>query len=325
MTSSKDLFAIAFIPKAPAILSLASSIFVVTDILRHPHVKKYLCIRILFWLNVSTSIVACSHFSGTWALPRGEPGAIGAIGNDLTCNLQSSLLTIFGYGGGYYYAAFSIACYYTIKNDFRDKFPSYAERLVHFICIGTPLSLAIICIPRKYNNPAGPWCWIDSIPASCEYDEDVECIVRIPLYFRTLLLFFAILPSSITLAMLVIIYRKVKTDEIRELPRTNTNKQKSRLVIVQIVLFILSYGISYLILSLTRFLQWINGEIHIPLFGMSIFLVASQGFFNMICFVLFKNVAKTPMPSISLPHVSAQVIEDIPVARVSFAMEESTN
>jgi len=294
-----QLFAIGFVPKAPALLSLCSSGYVVLEILRSQERRSRLYHRIVLWMNISTSIMAGCHFVGTWAMPHGTPGSMGALGNDITCKIQGALLTCPGFSVTAYYASLSVISYVAVKNDFKDKHNKNIEPVIHFISVGIPFILALIGLKYNYFNPAGAWCWVDHLPSGCDHDPNVECIHRVDGFYKILLISCMYSLTILTLVMMILIYCKIRKEEKStedsysgEDRRSHEHQKKSKIVLLQISLYCLSYVLTYILIFLVRMMQWTTGKFNITLYSAAIFLVASQGFLNMIVYILLRNSAK---------------------------------
>ena len=243
-----------------------------------------------------------------------------AHGNEFTCNLQGFFLT-FGMSSSLYYCAFAILCYISVQSDFQRLFSKQEEYLIHAFCSGCPFILAVIGLQGKYLAPAGPWCFVDSSPVGCEASPDVDCITQVPTYYRSLLLLFSTLCLLTTTTILIVLYCRVRNDEKLENDRNTAIYRKSRVIILQGMLFVLTYGTSYFLLTIARLYQWIYGEMLIPVLGMAIFLTSSQGFFNMVLYAIFKHAAKPLTTTPTLQITEAEVIEDVPVATVLYVEE----
>ena len=291
-----QLFALAFVPKAPALLSLVSSGYVILEILRFPERRTRLYHRIVLCMNISQGFMACSHFVGTWAIPSGTPGVVGAVGNDITCKIQGALLTCPGFSVSCYYTSLSIISYIAVKNDFQEKHHKHLEPMIHLFSIGVPLILTVIGLKKNFFNPAGSWCWVDSYPSGCEKDLEVDCVHQVESYYRILLVAFMYTLSILTLTMITLIYRKIKRDEksieSSSDPQDRGRPKKSRIVFVQISLYVLSYVITYILIFISRVIQWTTGKLSVPIFSVAIFLVALQGFLNMIVYIMLRNSAR---------------------------------
>lgn len=299
MPPNLQLFAIGFVPKAPALLSLCSSGYVVCEILRSKERRSRLYHRIVLWMNVATSIMAGCHFVGTWAMPYGTPGSMGALGNDLTCKIQGALLTCPGFSVTAYYASLSVISYVAVKNDFKDRHHRHIEPLIHFISVGIPFILALIGLRYNYFNPAGAWCWVDHLPSGCDHDPNVECIHQVESFYKILLIAAMYSLTILTLVMMILIYIKIRKDESSVESsnqgadeRNHDHQKKSKIVLLQISLYVLSYVFTYVLIMMSRMIQWATGELNIALYSAAIFLVASQGFFNMIVYIMLRNSAK---------------------------------
>lgn len=292
-----DLFIISYVPKVPALLSFVSACSIVREILFCPLKRSNFYYRLLLCLNICSSIVSCCHFVGTWALPKYTSVAFSAIGNDLSCKIQGSLLTIFGYALQSYYAALTVTSYVAVLKNFKSKIFKHAELFIHLFSFIPPIIFTIIAIQNNYFNPSTAWCWVDSNPSDCARDPNVECVVEVNDDFIYILIGAGYINSATSVLMMILLYRKIKKDErsSEDLYQGNRDATKPKIMLVQVCLYILSYSSSYIIVFISRVMQWRTGSLYVPLYGAAIFLVALQGFFGMLAYALVKS----SFPSIS--------------------------
>merc|ERR1719203_1061456 len=152
-------------------------------------------------MNISNSLMSCCHFVGTWAIPYGTPGVVGAFGTEITCKFQGALLS-FGFSVPYYYTSLSVISYIAIRNDFDEKKYEKIEPIIHIVVLGIPSAISIVGLKDNFFHPAGPWCWVDSFPSGCEGNPEVECIYPVAAYYRQLLLLTMVFFSILTIMMM---------------------------------------------------------------------------------------------------------------------------
>jgi len=291
-----ELFIIGLVPKAPAFISFISSCYVMYEIIFSPARRSVIHYRLLLSMNLCTGIVACCQFVGTWAIPRGTPFSYNAIGNETSCNLQGSLLSICGLAIQHYYASLAVISYVSVMKSFKGKFNMKVEPFIHLWSLLYPIVLAAIALQNEYVNPAGAWCWIDSNPSGCGSDVNVDCIHEVNGIYIHILTGTLYILTTLTVIMMILIYRKIRFDEKHnEQDDENREEQqkKSKVLLIQIALYIFSYGGSYITIFIVRLIQWKTGVLNIPLYGAGIFLVSSQGFFNLIVYILLKSIVSS--------------------------------
>jgi len=63
---------LAIIPKIPAVLSIAGSIYIVQNVLRHKDKRKSIYNRLMLGISISDILASHAYFLGTWLIPRGS-------------------------------------------------------------------------------------------------------------------------------------------------------------------------------------------------------------------------------------------------------------
>jgi len=63
---------LAITPKIPALLSMAGSIYIVQNVLRHKEKRRSIYNRLMLGISISDILASHSYFLGTWLVPRGS-------------------------------------------------------------------------------------------------------------------------------------------------------------------------------------------------------------------------------------------------------------
>ena len=101
----------------------------------------------------------------------------GAIGNDVTCDIQGFFVSA-GFCGTFLYSL-SLTVYFllVVKYDMPEaKIKKYVEPFLHAVPIVYSLVAAISLYATNNYNDVGTGCWIESDPLNCEDDPEVECL-----------------------------------------------------------------------------------------------------------------------------------------------------
>lgn len=232
-------------------------------------------------------------------MPKGTPGALGALGNDVTCKIQATLLTCPGLSVLFYYTSLSILSYIAVKNDFDESKYKKLEVLIHIVCLGCPFTLAGVGLKNNYFNPAGPWCWVDSFPPGCEAIDGLDCIYQVDSFYRTIITVFTFGLILCMLLMMILIYCKIRSWEKGILNAAKEDgielefrRQKSKVVLLQLSLYFLSYFLAFIVIICARIQQWVRGSFDVSLVTAGFFFSPLQGFFNMIVYLFLRNSAR---------------------------------
>lgn len=303
MDYNKQL-ALAFAPKPPALLSVLSSSYVITEIVRSPTKMGKMFHRLVLAMNICNIVVAATFFAGTWAIPKGTPYALGASGSRTTCTAQALLIN-FGLTVPTYYIALAIVSIMAIKHDFKEEKYKYIEPLIHATAFGWVIIMCTIGLTTNSFHPAGAICWINSYPPGCESTSAYKCKHYVPSYYRAMAAGWTIACFIIGPLLMVRVYftlrergnkmRQSATNEGQEV-MAKFHEQRSKIVAMQGSLYVLALILTYIFSMISRMIEWKTGSIHFETLILGIICNALQGFWNMIVYVLLRNSAKTAFP-----------------------------
>ena len=162
-------------PSITGCISSFASISLIVSILRSNQKLSTVYRRLIFCLSAFDVIQSISQGMSSLPMPTGT--VWGAIGNDVTCDIQGFLIAT-GFCGTVLYSL-SLTVYFllVVKYDMSEaKIKKYAEPFLHAVPIVYSLIGAISMYGTNNYNSAGPVCWIAPEPLNCENDPEVECL-----------------------------------------------------------------------------------------------------------------------------------------------------
>jgi hypothetical protein len=175
MLTQSQLISIILAPIVTGCISFIASLTLITTILRSNLKLSTVYRRLIFGISVADLVQSISQATSSAPMPAGS--VWGAIGNDLTCELQG-FFTILGAIGAMLYSL-SLCIYFLLVVKFEMselKIKTRVEPFLHAF----PILYALVCAIYTYANqnfaPAGTNCWINDNPPNCEADPDVDCI-----------------------------------------------------------------------------------------------------------------------------------------------------
>ena len=176
--SSLNKAEIASLIVAPSItgcISSLASMTLIVSILRSELKLSTVYRRLIFFLSAFDIIFSLSHLLSSLPMPAGT--VWGAIGNDITCDMQGFFAT-FGLCCTVLYSL-SLTVYFLLVVKFKmseAKIKKRAEPFLHAVPIVYSLAVSIYaCVTNNFNS-AGTLCWIAPEPPNCENDPEVECL-----------------------------------------------------------------------------------------------------------------------------------------------------
>lgn len=227
MTRSYEI-ALFILQKVSCSLSVAGSLMIISQVTRSSFNRSKPQQRLVLGLSisdVSTSLV----WIFTPLLMPSESGAVWAIGNQTTCNIQGFIVTLFNASAILYMCALQLQYLLTIKYGWTESRIRTVEPYMHGVpwCLG--LAAAITQLSLKLFNPADWDCWIAPFPSDCTSSHQVkkggtgltetDCIRGDNAEIYRWSFFFAPLWVAITfcIIVLVLIYKTVWESERRSL------------------------------------------------------------------------------------------------------------
>jgi hypothetical protein len=107
-----------------------------------------------------------------------DPGRWGALGNDASAIIFSSILLFGMIGSQFYNVGLSIYYLFLIKYNYKDKkFRKKVEPFIHFAILFWALGTVMVVLATGSFNPGqfGEY-WITPSPTDCKIDENVDCL-----------------------------------------------------------------------------------------------------------------------------------------------------
>ena len=211
---------LSYVPKAPALLSIMASAFIIQDILKNELKRRKTTNQIMIGLSVADIGYALAHFIGTWAVVKGQVwGSMGTIG---TCEAQGYLHLGFFHIGSFYNAALAIT--YVLMVRFGWKEDSFRRYKITHVLLVVPVILgnvvAIPNFPRENFNYTGQWlCSGGPWPVGCD-DDQVPCLrgeSMADMFSNTecfvMCFWLAVICATIIFISMLILYRTVLANE----------------------------------------------------------------------------------------------------------------
>ncbi|GBG28166.1 Cyclic AMP receptor 4 [Hondaea fermentalgiana] len=292
--------AIAFTPKATAMLSLVGSVSILGSITRRlqrgEESRQYH--RILLMMSMFDFIGSAWFFASTWPMPSDTKNVYGAIGTVGSCTTQGFFLQ-FNLAVPFYYTFLSVNYVLSIKYEWREHQLRKIEPYMHAAAILFPLATATAAIPLDLYNAAGMWCWIakypltctstqyatTELPASCERGNNAA-IYQWSFFYAPL---WALM--IVALVAMFMVYRHVWRQEkriSRFIDATRSGRasfKKSKLVAVQGGLYVACFYLTWIFGTINRLYQTGTGKSNFALTFLHSLFVPLQGFLNFFVYI----------------------------------------
>ena len=168
---------VLIIVRIAGILTLLGAGYIIQDILKDADRRQRTKNRIISVMSSCDFLNALVHaIIAPFLVPK-DSGIPGAVGNQLTCDIQGFLAFSSGFGSGMYNVCLAICYLLMIRYDYSDeqlrKFEPY------FLCVPITISflVAITGLPFGIFNFEGTYtCFISPSPLDCDKPESpVEC------------------------------------------------------------------------------------------------------------------------------------------------------
>lgn len=175
-TTASQLRAIAIVPMVSGSISFISSIILIYIILRSHLKLSTVYHRITFVLSCCDLFQSISHALSCVPAPKGTPGALYALGNQLSCDIQGFFYVFGSLSLMFYFCGLTGYFNLAIKLEIsEERIQKYFEPAVHAISLVYALFGAIYVLASDGYYTTGNICWIAPRPFRCEYNEDVDC------------------------------------------------------------------------------------------------------------------------------------------------------
>lgn len=170
--SSRQMQALAIVPKVSSLLSFLSSAYVIYDVVRMYCTKRKnlrLFHSIRFGMSVCDSMASAAWFFTTWPIPSAVLPVYGARGTQGTCAAQG-FFTQFSIATVFYSGFLALYHLLVIKfgwTEWRLK-KARLGPIVHAVSLTFGLGTSTVCLALGLLNPIGWDCWISAVPLGCQ-------------------------------------------------------------------------------------------------------------------------------------------------------------
>ncbi len=252
--------AMAFVPKAPALLSFISSICAIVFFIRHPEKRGKMYHRIVFTMSLYGALMSIMFMIGTAAFPVDTLNAYGASGTVASCVTQG-LIAQFCHTIPLYYSSLSIYCYLAVRANFQEKKIVWIEKWIHGVINIFVFTSGITLAATNSLNPSGPICFIEPYPPNCGSDTN-PCERSNPKQSEMLSLFLSAIPTYsgllIAITMMIATYRaQLRKEDLNKLQRRKqlfetARRKKSKIIAIQASLYVMAFFVCFIMPVITR-------------------------------------------------------------------------
>ena len=315
--------ALFVLQKISCFLSAIGSLMIISQVTRSAFNRSKPQQRLILGLSISDLCTSIIWILTPLFMPV-DSGAVGAIGNQTTCNIQGFIVTL-NASAVLYMCALQLQYLLTIKYGWSETRIRGVERYMHGVpwCLG--LAAAITQLSLKLFNPADWDCWIAPYPSDCISSHEVKkggteltetnCIRGDNAEIYRWSFFFAPLWMAIVFCIvaMIMIYKSVRDNERQSLRHSSrrynemsnssrassseTNGQQQQEIKIknsmlvrtqkvksQCFLYAGAFFIVWTFPTLARLIQLLGGTIHPIISVLAGTFIGSQGFFNALIY-----------------------------------------
>lgn len=170
-----QISSLIIVPSITGCISSIASTTLIVSIFRSNQKLSTVYRRLVFALSVFDILQSIPQIFSSLPMPTGS--IWGAIGNDITCDLQGFFATI-GFCGAVLYSL-SLTIYFLLVVKFNmseAKIKKNVEPFLHVVPIAYGVTFATFTYVTNNYNSIGTLCWIAPEPLNCEDDPEVECL-----------------------------------------------------------------------------------------------------------------------------------------------------
>lgn len=161
-------------PMITGSISFVSSLTIIVMILKSNLKLTTVYRRLIFGISVFDLIQSLSQALSSVPMPAGS--WVGAMGNDVTCDLQGLMASIGSNGSLLYSMSLSIYFLAMIRNQTTERMiREKLERRLHAVPILFVIVASAALLATNSFNPKGSICTTALEPMYCEFDPDIEC------------------------------------------------------------------------------------------------------------------------------------------------------
>jgi len=194
--------ALVILPKIMAFLSFFGSLYIFVTTVRTKKKDSSTYTRLIGGMSFTDLFTSISYLLGTLPVPA-ESRIDGAIGTEITCNVQAFFLQT---GLIIPFYNFFLAIYYllVVVYGWRDSQINKVEPYMHAIAILAGFGTSIACIVLDIFHESNLWCWIAS-----EFD-----IYRMAFFLCSVMGMYGRCYNCHSLVMQVSVYDREKSQEV---------------------------------------------------------------------------------------------------------------
>ena len=164
--------ALFVLQKVSCLVSLTGSLMIVSQITRSEFNRSKPQQRLILGLSISDCCTSLIWILTPLFMPT-YSGAMWAIGNQTTCNIQGFIVTLFNASAILYMCTLQLQYLLTIRYGWSEgRIRREAEIYMHAFPWALGLAAAITQLALKLFNPADWDCWIAPFPADCTSSHD---------------------------------------------------------------------------------------------------------------------------------------------------------
>jgi hypothetical protein len=287
---------IALTPKFGACLSIPCSIFLIYEVYCDHKTRGSTPIqRALVGMSVVDLLSSSAWFLSSWLVPAGTWAD--AAGNRATCNYQGFVLQL-AIGAPLFNASLGLYYALLIRRKWTDKMLVRIEKWVHAIIWSWAIGTSIILLPLGQYNQIGQVCWIIGDPIDCgdstnQSNPDVPCERGDHAWLYGVFTFYGplwVCVACCTVCM-YLVYKEVRETIYRVRQHSfdarasrNIGRTEVDAVVIQVVLYTLSFFITWLPSTLWSVAHWFRFAAFWLDF-LSAFCEPLQGFWNFLIFI----------------------------------------
>ena len=173
--SKTKVLSLMIAPSITGCISAFASTALIVSIFRSRQKLSTIYRRLIFCLSAFDILQSISQVLTSLPMPAGTIS--GAIGNDITCDIQGFFISIGICGAVLYSLSLTVYFLLVVKYDMNEtRIKKYAEPFLHAIPIVYSLVISISIYATNNYNVAGMICWVAPDPLNCEDDPEVECL-----------------------------------------------------------------------------------------------------------------------------------------------------
>lgn len=281
---------LAIVPKFTSLLSIIGSFLIILMILRRKKDERRTYHNLMLGMSISDILVTTSWFVTTWPVPKGTPGAYGAVGNMQTCTAQ-------GFFGQFsitvvmYNATLSLYYFLIIDKGWTDDKISKIEPFFHLNAFAWGIGTCVAGIILELFNPLGWSCYITGYPLGCKESWENNGVTTCNRGDNSKIYQWAFFYAPLWAIMLIStglmysVYRCVKNQELRTSAYASHTVETSKKIARQALYYLGAFYVSWTFPTIDKLIYLFTGNISYAIILLSAMLMPMQGFFNLLVYM----------------------------------------